>query len=356
MKATLISHTPDPERVVATAARLCYSAEDVEKILNSFTPEEIEKFIEKLVQMGHQSPIEHVTFTFAIEGVSRALSHQLVRHRIASYSQKSQRYVNESGFDYIVPPSIASNLVAITKYTETMAQIQRAYEELAELVPKEDARYVLPNSCQTSLIATFNARSLHNFFRLRCCTRAQWEIRKLAHLMRKEVRKIAPRLFAFAGPSCETEGVCHEGEMSCNRKHIYFYSNNQYALLSNFYVSFFSLDGRNWPSVEHYYQAQKTTDWREREKILGAETPKIARTLGRTVQLRPDWEEIKKDVMKKALLAKFSQNPNLKAKLLATGEAILHEDSPHDMYWGVRGKDQLGKLLMEVRETLREEG
>ncbi|MGI6143805.1 MAG: FAD-dependent thymidylate synthase [bacterium] len=217
LKVTLINHTPEPEKTVAAAARLCYSPLGAAEIMENLTPEKVDKFLAKLTQMGHFSPTEHVTFTFAIEGVSRALSHQLVRHRIASYSQKSQRYVAEDDFAYIVPPTIRENPGALAVYQEAMTKLREAYSQLAGIVPKEDARYLLPNACETKLVATFNARSLHNFLRLRCCQRAQWEIRELAEKMLAEVRKVAPRLFALAGPSCEVEGVCYEGDMSCGR-------------------------------------------------------------------------------------------------------------------------------------------
>ncbi len=217
MRVELISHTPEPERLVAAAARLCYSSRGVSQILADLNSEEIEKLLQLLLSMGHASPLEHITFTFAIEGVSRALSHQLVRHRMASYSQKSQRYVSEEGFAYVIPPSIAATPEALCHYEECMAALQKAYHQLKGLVPREDARYCLPNACETKLISTFNARSLFNFFRLRCCRRAQWEIRKLALKMREEVRQIAPLIFAYAGPTCETEGVCYEGNYSCGR-------------------------------------------------------------------------------------------------------------------------------------------
>ena len=217
LQVTLINHTPEPEKTVAAAARLCYSPRGAVEIMDDFTPEKVDKFLARLTQMGHFSPTEHVRFTFAIEGISRALSHQLVRHRIASYSQKSQRYVKESNFTYIAPPSIRENPEALQAYEGAMEQIRAAYRQLVQLVPKEDARYVLPNACETKLVATFNCRSLHNFFTLRCCERAQWEIRELAEKMLAEVRKVAPRLFALAGPSCEVEGVCYEGDMSCGR-------------------------------------------------------------------------------------------------------------------------------------------
>ncbi|WP_338824372.1 Flavin-dependent thymidylate synthase [Moorella humiferrea] len=217
MQVELISHTPEPERLVAAAARLCYSPRGAGRLLAAMSREEVDKLLRLLISRGHDSPLEHITFTFAIEGVSRVLTHQLVRHRMASYSQKSQRYVNEDGFEFIIPPSIAAVPAALARYQECMKVLQRAYHELQELVPREDARYLLPNACETKLVCTFNARSLFNFFRLRCCRRAQWEIRELALKMREEVRKVAPLIFSYAGPSCETEGVCYEGSASCGR-------------------------------------------------------------------------------------------------------------------------------------------
>lgn len=211
----LISYTPDPEAVVAAAARLCYSDRSAGELKDDFDRGEIREFLTKLISVGHLSPAEHASFTFAIEGVSRVLSHQLVRHRIASYSQKSQRYVDEQDFEYITPPSIATDPEAMDLYEAGMKDLQAAYRRLARLVPREDARYMLPNATETKLVCTFNARSLFNFFRLRCCQRAQWEIRELANKMRREVRQVAPTLFALAGPSCETEEICWEGKNSC---------------------------------------------------------------------------------------------------------------------------------------------
>jgi len=217
MEVRLIAYTPDPEKVVAAAARLCYSSAPADQVLEGMTEDRIASFLQKLVEMGHESPIEHVSFTFTVTGVSRSLSHQLVRHRIASYSQKSQRYVKESGFDYITPPSISRHPQASKIFTEEMEHLRQAYDRLAALVPAEDARFVLPNACETQLVVTMNARSLINFFRLRCCSRAQWEIRRLATAMLKEVRKVAPNLFANAGPPCQVDGRCNQGEMSCGR-------------------------------------------------------------------------------------------------------------------------------------------
>ncbi len=217
MKVELISFTPNPEKVVAAAARLCYSEDSAAEIMRGLSQDKIKSFLKKLLDMGHLSPFEHVSFTFAVEGVSRALTHQLVRHRIASYSQKSQRYVSEASFEYIIPPSILENERALGVYKDIMEKIRDGYRKLEELVPREDARYVLPNACETKIICTFNARSLLNFFRLRCCERAQWEIRNLAHIMLEKVREAAPLLFQSAGAPCEVDGRCPEGEFSCGK-------------------------------------------------------------------------------------------------------------------------------------------
>ncbi len=218
MKVSLISHTPQPEEVVAAAARLCYSSRSASEIMERFREGEAAEFIRKLVDMGHASPMEHASFTFAIEGVSRVLSHQLVRHRIgASYSQKSQRYVSEKGFAFVTPPSIARDPEAAAAFAAAMEEARAAYEKLAELVPKEDARFVLPNAAETQLVLSMNARSLYHFFALRCCRRAQWEIRALAEAMLAEVQAVAPNLFAGAGAPCVATGFCPEGDFSCGR-------------------------------------------------------------------------------------------------------------------------------------------
>jgi thymidylate synthase (FAD) len=215
MKVTLLAYTPEPEKVVAAAARLCYSPDGADALFDGLTEQKAKSFLHKLVEMGHFSPIEHVSFTFAVEGVSRTLSHQMVRHRIASYSQKSQRYVREDTFDYIVPPSVVENEEAQRIFHTQMEKIRQAYQALREIVHHEDARYVLPNACETKFVFTMNARSLHNFFALRCCNRAQWEIRLLAEAIYKEVKRVAPTLFGAAGPACVSNGACPEGEMTC---------------------------------------------------------------------------------------------------------------------------------------------
>lgn len=215
MKVTLITHTPDPEKVIASAAKLCYSSSDIETLMNGLTPEKIETFIKKLTDLGHQSPLEHCTFTFGIEGVSRCLSHQLVRHRIASYSQKSQRYVEEGGFKYITPPTIKNNDLLHYEYINIMDRLEWFYNyAVSEGVPAEDARFVLPNACETKLIMTMNIRALLHFFEERCCNRAQWEIRQMADMMLDICKRIAPNIFAKAGASC-VRGKCKEGKMCC---------------------------------------------------------------------------------------------------------------------------------------------
>ena len=215
MKVTLITHTPEPEKIIACAAKLCYSPSDIETLMDGLTTEKVEAFIKKLSDLGHQSPLEHCCFTFGIEGVSRALSHQLVRHRIASYSQKSQRYVKEGQFGYIKPDTIKNQPSLDLAYDFLMTSIQRFYDEAIELgVPAEDARFVLPNACETKLISTMNIRSLLHFFEERCCNRAQWEIRQMADAMLDICKEIAPNIFAKAGASC-VRGKCKEGKMCC---------------------------------------------------------------------------------------------------------------------------------------------
>lgn len=218
MRVVLLAHTPDPERVVAAAARQCYSPRAAAEIFAHMEEAGTADFVQRLVERGHASVIEHASFTFAIEGVSRALTHQLVRSRIASFSQQSQRYVGAGHFEYVTPPSIERNAEATALFQQTMAALQSAYQKLVDFgVPKEDARYVLPNAAASKIVVTMNARSLLHFFELRLCERAQWEIRHLAHLMLSEVRRVAPDLFRHAGPTCITQKICREGDPACPR-------------------------------------------------------------------------------------------------------------------------------------------
>ena len=216
MKVTLLSHTPNPEKLIAAAARLCYTSKEIDELLEGLTEEKVDKFIDKLTSLGHESPLEHVTFTFGIEGISRACSHQLVRHRIASYSQKSQRYVDESCFKYVIPYSIINSGMK-ENYEYFMYQTEEMYKDLkAAGVPSEDARMILPNACTTSIIVTMNVRTLLNFFKHRVCNRAQWEIQQMAIEMLRICKDISPRLFQKAGAGC-MYGSCPEGSMSCGQ-------------------------------------------------------------------------------------------------------------------------------------------
>jgi len=218
MKVTLLTHTPEPDRVVAAAARLCYSGQNPRAILDGLTTERQKDLLARLRAAGHDSPLEHASFTFIVEGVSRALSHQLVRHRIASYSQRSQRYVGEGEFAFILPPSVKRLPAAEKEFYRVVEEIRGAYKRLVESgIPREDARYLLPNACATQLIMTMNARSLLNFLELRCCRRAQWEINRLAWEIRTLLQKTAPLIFTLSGPSCLTKGVCREGAHSCGQ-------------------------------------------------------------------------------------------------------------------------------------------
>ena len=212
----LLTHTPEPERAVAIGARLCYSKSNINDLKEAMTKEKSEQLIDKLVKMGHMSPFEHASFTFGVEGVSRALTHQLVRHRVASYSQQSQRYVSAMDFDYIIPASIEKNSEAKEIFEKIIRQTQEAYDKLNSLVEKEDARYVLPNAAETRIIITMNCRELHHFFKMRCCNRAQWEIREMAIEMIKLAKKAAPKLFQNCGPNC-VRGPCTEGQFTCGK-------------------------------------------------------------------------------------------------------------------------------------------
>lgn len=244
MNVKLLSFTPEPEKVIALAAKLCYSSSYIDDLQNGLDNERVKKFIDMLMELGHESPIEHVSFTFGIEGISRACSHQLVRHRIASYSQKSQRYVNETQFEYITPEVIGNNPTAKSIYDDTMEFLQWSYDTLRSALietylkegmnekdaakkANEDARMVLPNACQTSIIVTMNVRSLFNFFKHRCCNRAQWEIRELAMEMWHICMGVAPNIFKYAGPECITKSKCPEGKMSCGKPPIMYHSEKE---------------------------------------------------------------------------------------------------------------------------------
>lgn len=215
MHVELLTHTPEPEQVVAAAARLCYSDASISELLEKSRSDR-QVFLEKIMSLGHLSVLEHVSFSFGVEGISRACSHQLVRHRIASFSQQSQRYVShDEPFEVVTPASISADSALAGRLKEHLSQAHLLYRDmLAAGVPAEDARFVLPNAAGTKLVMTMNARELRHFFVLRCCRRAQWEIRDMANEMLRLARKASPLLFSGAGPGC-LSGPCPEGTMTC---------------------------------------------------------------------------------------------------------------------------------------------
>ncbi|OIP30585.1 hypothetical protein AUK22_01930 [bacterium CG2_30_54_10] len=220
MNLVLLKHTPEPDRLVALAARRCYSVLPAAEIDQKLGEKEVDRLLGLLRRRNHLSPFEHVSFTFSVDGVSRALSHQLVRHRIASYSQESQRYVEYPKLDqlpYVVPPTVTTNAEAAEIFRRTTENSLEAYRKLLNLgIPPEDSRYVFPNAVETKLIFTMNARSLFNFFEQRCCQKAQWEIRRLSNQMLKECKAVAPRIFRTAGAPCNYERpYCRENEPKC---------------------------------------------------------------------------------------------------------------------------------------------
>ncbi len=212
MKVELLSYTPKSELLASMAAKLTQSPATIAELKKS-DEKELKTILGVVMKMGHTSVVEHASFTFAISDVSRSLTHQLVRHRIASYSQQSQRYVAQE-MNYVTPPSV-KKAGASEKYHTIMKKIWGLYEELKKDIPTEDARYILPNASCTKIIVTMNARSLLNFFELRCCLHAQWEIRRLAWRMLGMVKKIAPVIFYNAGPPCKMRNECPMEKKKC---------------------------------------------------------------------------------------------------------------------------------------------
>ncbi|MGC8849137.1 MAG: FAD-dependent thymidylate synthase [Candidatus Bathyarchaeia archaeon] len=216
MEVLLIAYTPDPDRVCGAAAKVCVSSKTPREIWESTPKNGLLKNLDAALSRGHESIVEHAYFTFAVSGVSRALTHQLVRHRIASYSQQSQRYVKLIHPRYVTPPTVKKDPEAEKLYREAVESVFKAYGRLMELgVPVEDARYVLPNAAETSIIVSVNARELLHILELRLCLHAQWEIRMLASKMLQEASKVAPEIMAKAGPSCKTKGRCPENDPNC---------------------------------------------------------------------------------------------------------------------------------------------
>ena len=223
MKVALVRHTLSPEEVVALGARLCYSKARVDDLLTRVEAKDQTEFVHKIMGMGHDSVLEHASFTFGIEGVSRVLLAQITRHRLASFSVQSQRYVSyESGFGYIVPPKIeALGEEAVAAFEKQMDTMHQWYTDWQQKLGtgeggNEDARFVLPGACETRMMVTMNVRELRHFFSLRMCSRAQWEIRALACEMHRLCMEVAPSLFENAGPGC-LRGACPEGEKTCGK-------------------------------------------------------------------------------------------------------------------------------------------
>jgi thymidylate synthase (FAD) len=210
----LLAYTPDADIICASAGNSCYSEKPSHELMDDIT--DPDAILKKIVGMGHHSVVEHAAFTFSVQGVSRALTHQLVRHRIASFSQQSQRYVSLNEPTYVIPETIKNDPDSLKAYTDMMEKIWETYVKLNGRVPPEDARYVLPNGCTTNITITMNARELLHFFSLRCCNRAQWEIRKMADMMLELCKEISPAIFAKAGPPC-IRGPCPEGKLSCGK-------------------------------------------------------------------------------------------------------------------------------------------
>lgn len=232
LEVKLLTGTPNALSLIYAAFRQCYSPGFVGELWPKLIRGEIDtaeqaSFIAKVLESGHDSPVEHVSYSFAVQGVSRALTHQLVRHRIASYSQQSQRYVDESDFEYVLPPAIARVPEAKEKFEQFMTLVGQTYADLKTILREhgrgkkanEDARFVLPQASESKIVVSMNCRSLLHFFELRCCERAQWEIRKMAWKMLDLLRVELPVIFAAAGPRCERLGYCPEGEkFTCGKK------------------------------------------------------------------------------------------------------------------------------------------
>ncbi len=216
MDVRLLSYTPDPERAIAAAARLCYAPVGAAELLDTMGDDAVKRVLHTILSSGHTSALEHASYTFAIDGVSRALTHQLVRHRLASYNQQSQRYVSYAEEPcFIVPPAVADDPEALERFNAATQAAFEGYRALIEAgVPAEDARYLLPNAMETKIVVTMNIRELLHFFELRCCKRAQWEIRQLALAMLDLAEPTAPYIFMDAGASCR-RGPCREGKMTC---------------------------------------------------------------------------------------------------------------------------------------------
>ncbi len=209
----LLAYTPNPERLVAVAARRSYDKRSAMQIWAGMTDAEVARLLQQVIRHGHTSVLEHINFTFALEGISRALSHQLVRHRMASYTQQSQQRADERNAAFIVPPEIEKNSELTKEFQEKVKALAEFYTRAIEVgIPKGQARYILPNACVTQIIMTMNARSLFNLISQRTCGVEEWEFRTLASKIHQILLEVAPNIFIHAGPRCVTDLVCLEGE------------------------------------------------------------------------------------------------------------------------------------------------
>lgn len=217
MKVKLLAYTKDPEQIVAAAIRQCYASVGPAELKKKIDKETRERLIKQVLASGHTSTLEHASFTFGVEGIARVSEIQLIRHRVGcSYSIQSGRYVKRGDAKFVIPQSIKNDKEILPKYKKILKEVQSLYNEMTDKgIKAEDARYLQPQSLQTKIVVTMNARALLHFFELRCCKRAQWEIQQLANLMLKEVKKVAPIIFEKAGASCVTQKICWEGERSC---------------------------------------------------------------------------------------------------------------------------------------------
>jgi thymidylate synthase (FAD) len=218
LKVELLSYTADPEQNVVAAIRQCYASVGARELKEETTEEVKKRLIKQVIESGHTSTLEHATFTFAIDGASRVTEIHLIRHRIASFSIQSGRYVKRGDAAYRVPPKIRAlvDKKLLNKYLKHLDNSQELYNELIDNgIPAEDARFCQPQSIQVKIVMSMNARELLHFFSIRSCTRAQWEIREIAKQMLDLVREIAPVIFENAGPPCLSEKLCDQGKMSC---------------------------------------------------------------------------------------------------------------------------------------------
>lgn len=220
IKVTLVNHTPEPEKMAAIAARMCYTPLEASEMVEKLDDETVGKMIMHGIESHHESLFEHITFSFIVEGISRVCSHQLVRHRIATYHQRSQRYVKSKiSEESVIPPSIKNNPTAMKEFVKVLREIDSACEKLSILgIPKDDIRFLYPNATETQLMVTMNIRSLIHFLSLRCCKRASWEIQEVANQILKLCREVSPLIFNHVGPNCYlNHKVCPEGKMACGK-------------------------------------------------------------------------------------------------------------------------------------------